>query len=152
VLNTEDPRWFIGHHLDGLARVGARVPWDRVLAEGYIIGNPDSAAARRAQAVAPSRRRLATLVQFGAGVLDLPVVYLEYSGRAAPDEAVAAAARALRGIRAGGSRSRLFYGGGIAGYEGARKRLQQVDTIVVGNVLYTPRGLEALEATLAAAA
>lgn len=151
-LNSDDPRWFIGNHLEGLARVGHRVPWERVLAEGYIIANPHSAAARRAQAVEPSPARLAALVRFGAGILDLPVVYLEYSGRPAPDDMVAVAARSLRRIRAAGGRSRLFYGGGISDYDGARRRLQQVDAIVIGNALYDPRGLAVLEETLAARA
>jgi len=149
-LNTGDLQWLSGRHLEGLARVGARVPWERVLAVGYIIANPHSAAARRAQAAEPSEEELAALVRYGAGILDLPVVYLEYSGSQAPDAMVEVAGRCLRRIRAAGGRSRLFYGGGIAGYESARRRLQQVDTIVVGNALYSPRGLAVLEETLAA--
>ena len=153
VLNAGDPRWLISAHLEGLARLGALVPWDRVVAEAYIIGNPASAVARLVGARIPaSARDVAALVQFGAGILQVPIVYLEYSGSLAGADVITAAARAFRATQRAGPRSRLFYGGGIDGYEAARRALRQVDTIVVGNALYGPRGLAVLEETLAARA
>ena len=154
VLNGRGRDWLIDQHLEGLRRVGAFVPWSRVLAEGYIIGNPDAAVARRVGVErAPGTADLEAYVRYGAGILRLPIVYLEYSGALADPASVAVAARALHRIRtAAGTATRLFYGGGIRTFSAARELLKQVDTIVVGNALYQPGALAVLEQTLAAVA
>lgn len=153
VLNAGHLDWIIGHHLRGLERMGALVPWDRVLVEGYIVGNPASAVAHRVGIRAEvDKKQLRALVQYGAGLLQLPIVYLEFSGRQADTGWVKEASAAVSHIRStSGAGTRLFYGGGIADFHTAWRMLQQVDTIVVGNSLYQQQPFSILEATLAAA-
>lgn len=157
VLNAGDSRWLIGQHLSGLRLLGNLVPWERVLAEGYVVGNPASAVARRVSARIPAGPgELTALIRYGAGILRLPIVYLEFSGVMASSDLIASAAAAFAAIRkqTGNLRSggpRLFYGGGLRTFDDTQRMLRMVDTIVVGNALYGPRGLAALEATLAAA-
>lgn len=154
VLNAGHPDWLIHRHLRGLRRLGALVPWHQVLVEGYVIGNPGSAVARLTQACPPAGSgELRALVEYGAGLLRLPIIYLEYSGQlAGPGPVGRVYSTLLRLRKQGATTSRLFYGGGISDFQSALAMSRQVDTIVVGNALYQPRALEILEATLQAVA
>lgn len=155
-LNSPDPYWLMGAHIEALRRFGGRVPWERVFAEGYIMMNPDSAAARRVGVrEAPAEADVRAYVRLAAGLWRLPIIYLEYSGRLGDPRQVAQVRNVLRRIPAGTGETawpRFFYGGGIADAAAAGRMAAVAHTIVVGNAIYQPDGLERLHATVRAVA
>lgn len=153
VLNAPAADWLGARHARALARVGRLVPWERVLAEGYVVANPDAAVAHRVGVTrAPSPAEAAGFAWLGAGLLRLPILYLECSGRYCGTRLLAAMRRALARLPAAGEPAPLLvYGGGIDGWRRARSTLAYADAIVVGNAVYEPDGLERLAETVRAA-
>lgn len=151
-LNSPHHRWVAGLHLEALARWGARVPWRRTAAMGYIMMNPASAAARQVGvAEAPDLSGVLACVRLAAGLWRLPVVYLEYSGRYGSPGLVARARRAVDHLnRQMGASTRLVYGGGIDDGAKAAAMAAVAHTVVIGNVIYRPDGVERLRATVRA--
>jgi putative glycerol-1-phosphate prenyltransferase len=130
VLNTEQTDWIIGHHVRAVEQYGYLIPWDRLIPEGYIILNPDCTAAKVSKALASTTAsEAAAYAQVADKMLQLPIVYLEYSGTFGDMELVSDVRRKL-------DDSRLFYGGGIIDANTARLAAAVCDTIVVGNVIY----------------
>lgn len=132
VLNSPEARWIIGAHQEALKAVGALVPWEFLVPEGYLVMNPDSAVAR----VTAARTDLDTedisaFVRLGERLLHLPVIYIEYSGIYGNPGILGAAREAV-------TCSRLFYGGGIDGPDKARQMSRLADTVVIGNLVYSP--------------
>jgi putative glycerol-1-phosphate prenyltransferase len=80
-------------------------------------------------------------------LLQLPIVYLEYSGQIGDFELVADVRRTL-------DQARLFYGGGIVDAETAYRAAAVSDTVVVGNAVYDnlERALETVAAVKGSAA
>lgn len=131
VLNAASPEWIIGHHAKAAEQLGYMIPWDMLVPEGYIVLNPDSTVAQLTQSNTDiDSSAAAAYAQIADRMLNLPVVYVEYSGRFGNMELVQQVRRTL-------DKSRLFYGGGIVDRESARKAAAVSDTIVVGNVLYS---------------
>ena len=130
VLNTNNSDWIIGHHLEAIRRFGAIMPWNKLIVEGYIILNPDSAAAKVAQTYQPScADEICALAELADRLLQLPLIYIEYSGMYGDMELV-------RRIRSQLVNARLIYGGGIDGLARAEEARKAADTIVVGNLIY----------------
>lgn len=152
VLNAAHPDWLGARHARALAVLGRLVPWERVLSEGYVVANPDSAVGRRVGVRrAPGPRQAAGYAWLGAGIMRLPLIYLEYSGRFGGTRLLAAMRAALDRLReAAGERPLLVYGGGVDGEERARAVLAHADVLVVGNAVYLEDGLDRLAATVAA--
>ncbi|MNC68249.1 Heptaprenylglyceryl phosphate synthase [compost metagenome] len=73
---------------------------------------------------------MAGYAQIADRLLNLPIVYIEYSGKLGDLELVKEVHRTL-------GHSKLFYGGGITNAESARRAAAVCDTIVVGNVVYS---------------
>lgn len=132
VLNASDPAWICGAHQAAIQALGDLIPWDRVLPEGYIIMNRDSAAARVTGARVPESTEAARAWALTtARVFGLPLVYLEYSGRYGDPALVAA-------VRADLRCARLVYGGGIDGPKRAAAMAAAADVVVVGNLVHSP--------------
>ncbi|UQZ37457.1 heptaprenylglyceryl phosphate synthase [Paenibacillus sp. PK3_47] len=130
VLNTPDPAWMTGHHRKAIERFGSLIPWELLLAEGYIVLNGDSAVARLTAAECSiSADAAGAYAQIADKLMQLPVVYVEYSGRFGDMDT-------LRTVRESVEYSRLFYGGGIIGREEAEQAAALCDTVVVGNIIY----------------
>lgn len=131
VLNSPDARWIVGAHQEALKALGALVPWDFLVPEGYLVLNPDSAVARVTAARTDlDAENVAAFVRLGERLLHLPVIYLEYSGIYGSPKIVSAARKAVSG-------SRLFYGGGVDNPGKARQMSRLADTVVVGNLVYS---------------
>lgn len=131
VLNAVSPEWIIGHHVKAAEQFGYMIPWDMLIPEGYIVLNPDSTVAQITQSnTSIDSSAVAAYAQIADRMLNLPIVYVEYSGKFGDMELVQQVRRTLE-------QSRLFYGGGIVDRESARKAAAVSDTIVVGNVLYS---------------
>ncbi|WNS47067.1 heptaprenylglyceryl phosphate synthase [Paenibacillus sp. MMS20-IR301] len=130
VLNTPDTSWILGQHRRAIERFGSLIPWDLLLAEGYIVLNEDSSVARLTGAdCSLSAEGAAAYAQIADKLMNLPVVYLEYSGSFGDMETV-------REVREMVGHSQLFYGGGVTGASEAVQAAALCDTVVVGNIIY----------------
>lgn len=130
VLNTPDTAWIIGQHRKAIQRYGSLIPWELLLAEGYIVLNGDSSVARLTGADhSLSAEGAAAYAQIADKLMQLPVVYLEYSGMFGDMKTV-------RLVREMVENSQLFYGGGITGEAEAEQAAALCDTVVVGNIIY----------------
>ncbi|WP_051503479.1 heptaprenylglyceryl phosphate synthase, partial [Paenibacillus forsythiae] len=123
VLNASDPAWIVGHHRAAVERYGDFIPWELLLAEGYIVLNGDSAVARVTGAdTGLSAEGAAACAHIADKLMSLPIVYLEYSGRFGE-------VQTMRAVREAVGHARLFYGGGVAGPDEARLAASLADTV-----------------------
>lgn len=130
VLNAKDSKWMIGHHQQAIERYGFLIPWDLLIVEGYIVLNANSTVAQLTGADTELTTEAAVAyAQAAERLLNLPIVYLEYSGTFGDMELVGETHRQL-------DRAHLIYGGGINGPEKAAQAAQVADTVVVGNIVY----------------
>lgn len=130
VLNATDPHWLIGAHVEAIKRFGGYIPWGKLVVEGYLILNPEAKAFQFTRAVLPiDLNEAIAYAEAGGRLLNLPLIYLEYSGRYGDPVWVEAIRKRLPDAH-------LIYGGGITSREEAVEMAQWADTIVVGNILY----------------
>ncbi|WP_337033108.1 heptaprenylglyceryl phosphate synthase [Paenibacillus illinoisensis] len=142
VLNATDSKWMIGHHQQAIERFGYLIPWDLLIAEGYIVLNADSTVARLTGADTELTTGAAVAYAHAAErLLNLPIVYMEYSGTFGDMELVGETHRQL-------DRAHLIYGGGIDNPEKAVQASEVADTVVVGNIVYSDlkKALETVQA------
>lgn len=142
VLNTDQGDWIIGHHQRAVKAFGASLPWDLVLAEGYIILNGHSTVARLTEAnVQLNAEDVAAYAKVADQLFAFPIVYVEYSGTFGDMDIVKRTKSTLK-------QARLFYGGGIDCLDKARQAAEAADTIIVGNIVYDniERALETVQA------
>lgn len=130
VLNTDQGEWITGRHRQALRDAGAMLDWSRLTAEGYVILNEDSTAAKLTGAQAPGTLKdLIAYARLADKLFRLPIIYVEYSGTFGNMEWV----RKTRDVL---EQARLFYGGGIDGPERAAAAASSAHTVVVGNAVY----------------
>ncbi|WP_442950354.1 heptaprenylglyceryl phosphate synthase [Paenibacillus sp. DMB20] len=130
VLNTSDTTWILDRHREGIERYGYMIPWDLVVAEGYIVLNPEATVAKLTKAECSlSEEAVAAYAQIADKLMYLPVVYLEYSGVFGDMETVKRVRRSIEDAQ-------LFYGGGITTAEQAAQAASAADTVIVGNIVY----------------
>lgn len=140
VLNTDVAFWFMGAHRIWVQNF--RIDWEKVVPEAYIVLNPKSAVARVTKAktdILP--REAAAYAECADRFFHFPIVYVEYSGTYG-DPAV------VKAIRERLHSSILYYGGGINSRERALEMSRYANTIVVGNLVYEPGGIEKLKETI----
>jgi len=143
VLNAGDIAWVTGVQKEWV-RIDDDIDWDRTFTEGYIVLNPESAAATLTQSDCDlSPADVAAYAEVGEQMLGQEIVYAEYSGTFGDPEVVAAAADALEDAT-------LFYGGGIHDYESANTMADHADTVVVGDLVHD-EGVDAVAETVAGA-
>lgn len=130
VLNTANTDWIIGHHQRAIRDYSSILQWEHVLAEGYIILNPNSTVAQVTEAQTElDLEDVIAYAQLADRLLHLPIVYLEYSGTFGNMNLVGRVKTSL-------NHARLIYGGGIDSIELAQQALEAADTIVIGNLIY----------------
>lgn len=129
VLNAGHPDWIIGQQARAVEQYGYLIPWDQLIPEGYIVLNPEATVARLTGATVLESFEARAYAQVADRLLQLPIVYLEYSGQLGDLELV-------RDVRRTLEQSRLFYGGGIVDSQTARRAAAVADTVIVGNALY----------------
>ncbi|RTE03990.1 heptaprenylglyceryl phosphate synthase [Paenibacillus whitsoniae] len=129
-LNSRDAKWIVGQHQEALKEYGAMLNWDELVAEGYIILNPEATAAQVTSAQTElDAKDVMAYARMADKLFHMPIVYLEYSGTFGDMALV----RRTRGVL---EQARLFYGGGIDSLEKAQQAAEAADTIVVGNIVY----------------
>lgn len=136
VLNAGEVEWLIGAHQKALASLSFMLEYlnidlDKLLIpEGYIILNPECAAAQKTAANTElTATDIVSYSLLAQHMFKLPIIYLEYSGTLGSLELV-------KQVKKRTMDSRLFYGGGITTLEAAYDFSRHADTIVVGNVVY----------------
>ncbi|WP_375163072.1 heptaprenylglyceryl phosphate synthase [Paenibacillus sp. SC116] len=130
VLNTTNPDWLVGQHQRAIEQYGYMMPWELLIPEGYLILNPDCTAAKVSEANANlSKKEAVAYAQVADKLMQLPLVYIEYSGTFGDMDTVKA-------IRTAISQAFVIYGGGIKTAGQAREAAEAADVVVVGNIIY----------------
>ncbi|MBM7654229.1 heptaprenylglyceryl phosphate synthase [Neobacillus cucumis] len=130
ILNSCDPKWITGLHHQAVKEFGEIIDWDEFFMEGYCILNEDCKAAKLTKADARlTREDVKAYAMMAEKMFQLPIFYLEYSGKYGEPSLVAETKKVLK-------KTTLFYGGGISTFEQAAEMAQHADVIVVGNVIY----------------
>jgi phosphoglycerol geranylgeranyltransferase len=141
VLNTTDVQWIVGKHRMWIEQQKQRIPWERIVPEGYIVLNPSSSVGKVTNADCNlSAEDVAAFTTVADRFFHFPIVYIEYSGIYGDPGIVKAASDAV-------DTSILYYGGGINSAEKAAQMSKYADTIVVGNAVYD-QGAAVLKATV----
>ncbi len=130
VLNAQHPNWILHIHQQALKKYGELINWDQVIVEGYIVLNEESSVARLTESKTDiDLDDILAYSRMGEKMLQLPIIYIEYSGQYGNPEVV----EEVRNIV---EHARVVYGGGIRTVEHASQMLQYADTIVIGNLIY----------------
>ncbi|MDR4945262.1 heptaprenylglyceryl phosphate synthase [Neobacillus cucumis] len=130
ILNSYDPKWITGLHHQAVKEFGEIIDWDEFFMEGYCILNEDCKAAKLTKANTQlTREDVKAYAMMAEKMFQLPIFYLEYSGKYGEPSLVAETKKVLK-------KTTLFYGGGISTFEQAAEMAQHADVIVVGNVIY----------------
>ncbi|MCL6477171.1 MAG: heptaprenylglyceryl phosphate synthase [Peptococcaceae bacterium] len=129
VLNTGDIHWLVGAHLNAVKTYGKLIQWDKVLIEGYLVGNRSSAVGRITRAGELTVEDAVAYTVLAEEIFRIPVLYLEYSGIFGDLEIIRAVSEAKKSIH-------LVYGGGIKTPEQLQAAALLADTAVIGNIIY----------------
>jgi len=141
VMNTTDVQWIVGKHRIWVQQQGPKIAWDKVVAEAYIVLNPDSSVCRLTKSVCIlGPEEVAAFTAVADRYFHFPIVYIEYSGTYGNPAVVKAASDAI-------DHAVLYYGGGINSADRAAEMSRYADTIVVGNAVYD-QGASVLKATV----
>jgi putative glycerol-1-phosphate prenyltransferase len=130
VLNAQNVKWIFEPHLSAIKQFVDAIPWEKLLVEGYLVMNPDSAVGQLVDAKYPiSLGEGVAYAQLVEKLLKFPLFYLEYSGKMGD-------LTFIQTLKAQLKHTHLVYGGGISSLTDALAILPLVDTIVVGNIIY----------------
>lgn len=130
ILNSNDPKWITGLHHQAVKEFGEIMDWEEIVMEGYCILNEECKAAKLTSANANvSIEDIKAYGMMAEKMFNLPIFYLEYSGKYGDVQLVAEVKKALE-------KTVLFYGGGISTFDQAAEMAQHADVIVVGNAIY----------------
>lgn len=130
VVNAGRAEWLLQPHMEAIKQYGRLIPWHELTVEGYVVLNPDSKVGRLTASVQPnSIDDLFVYTTLTDRLLQLPILYLEYSGIYGDPSWIEQVQRRT-------THSHLFYGGGIGNQEQAQVMSERADTIVVGNLIY----------------
>lgn len=130
VLNSTSTQWVKDIHHQAIKEYGDFMNWDELVAEGYVILNPDCKAAKLTSANTDlTMDDMIAYARLAEHYLKLPIFYIEYSGQYGCEKIVEAVANELHNTQ-------LFYGGGITSQQQAHTMAKFADTIVVGNIIY----------------
>lgn len=130
ILNSSDTKWITGLHHQAVKEFGDIMDWEEIVMEGYCILNEDCKAAKLTDAKTNlSNEEIIAYAVMAEKMFQLPIFYVEYSGKYGDVELIADVKRSLE-------KTTLFYGGGISTIEQAEEMAMHADVIVVGNAIY----------------
>ena len=106
------------------------INWEEMHVEGYCIMNPECKAAQLTEANTDlTEEDAASYALMAEKMFNLPIFYLEYSGKYGDPSVVRAVKDTLM-------ETKLFYGGGINSIARAEEMSGLADCIIVGNYVY----------------
>ncbi|WP_342429292.1 heptaprenylglyceryl phosphate synthase [Neobacillus sp. FSL H8-0543] len=130
ILNSSDAKWITGLHHQAVKEFGEIIDWDELILEGYCIINEDCKAAKLTKAKTDvTADDVKAYAMMAEKMFQLPIFYLEYSGKYGDPDLVADVKKVLKNTI-------LFYGGGISTVEQAAEMAKHANVIVVGNAIY----------------
>jgi putative glycerol-1-phosphate prenyltransferase len=130
ILNSSEAKWITGLHHEAVKEYGEIIDWDELILEGYCIINEDCKAAKLTKAKTDvTTEDVKAYAMMAEKMFQLPIFYLEYSGKYGDVELVADVKKVLKNTT-------LFYGGGISTVEQAAEMAKHANVIVVGNAIY----------------
>lgn len=130
ILNSNDAKWITGLHHQAIKEFGKIINWEEVVIEGYCILNEQCKAATLTKANSGlSAEDVKSYAMMAEKMFQLPIFYLEYSGKYGDVSLVAEVKNSL-------GKTLLFYGGGISTFEQAEEMSKHTDVIIIGNSLY----------------
>ncbi|MBT2733814.1 heptaprenylglyceryl phosphate synthase [Bacillus sp. ISL-7] len=130
ILNSSDTKWITGLHHQAVKEFGEIMDWEEIIMEGYCILNEDCKAAKLTNAKTNiTNEEVIAYAVMAEKMFQLPIFYVEYSGKYGDVELVANVKKSLENTI-------LFYGGGITTIEHASEMAKHADVIVVGNAIY----------------
>ena len=130
VLNSRNPDWILGLHKEAIKEYGHMINWEEMHVEGYCIMNPECKAAQLTEANTDlTEEDAASYALMAEKMFNLPIFYLEYSGKYGDPSVVRAVKDTLM-------ETKLFYGGGINSIARAEEMSGLADCIIVGNYVY----------------
>ncbi len=130
VLNSTETRWVKDLHHEAIKEYGDILIWEELVAEGYVVLNPDCKVAQLTNAKTDlTVEDVVAYARMAENLFKLPIFYLEYSGTYGDTEVVSAVGEVL-------NETKLFYGGGITSPEQAKEMAAFADTVIVGNIVY----------------
>lgn len=130
ILNTHKTEWVLAAHQRAIKELGDLIAWEKILVEGYIVLNQDSAVAELTESETDlTTEDVVAYALLADLLLRLPIIYIEYSGTYGDVDL-------MRELKCLVRDSQIFYGGGIEDLATARKMARYAHTIVVGNVIY----------------
>ncbi|WP_167629561.1 heptaprenylglyceryl phosphate synthase [Listeria valentina] len=130
VLNSPDSNFIVGQFSEALKRFSPHVPFKQIQPVGYMVLNGEAKVAQLTKAnAALSKEDVAAYAELAERFLQLPVFYLEYSGKLGD-------ASLVRYVKEKLQETELWYGGGIRSVRDARFMAEFADVIVVGNLIY----------------
>ncbi|NHC40313.1 heptaprenylglyceryl phosphate synthase [Bacillus sp. MM2020_1] len=130
ILNSSDTKWITGLHHEAVKEFGDVMDWEEIVMEGYCILNEVCKAAKLTNANTNlSNDEVIAYAVMAEKMFQLPIFYLEYSGKYGDVDLVANVKKSLE-------KTVLFYGGGISTIEQAKEMAKHADVIVVGNAIY----------------
>jgi putative glycerol-1-phosphate prenyltransferase len=130
ILNSSEAKWITGLHHEAVKEYGEIIDWDELILEGYCIINEDCKAAKLTKAKTDvTTEDVKAYAMMAEKMFQLPIFYIEYSGKYGDVELVADVKKVLKNTT-------LFYGGGISTVEQAAEMAKHANVIVVGNAIY----------------
>lgn len=130
VLNSSDKKWVMDIHHEALKSYQSFIHWDEVFVEGYCILNEEAKAYKKATCTMPTTEDVVAYAIMAEKMFQLPIFYLEYSGKYGDIELV-------KRVKSELDETLLVYGGGIETLEQAKEMATYADIIVVGNSIYS---------------
>ena len=135
ILNSQERWWIGGAHMEWINSLQKifgsydKIPWHKIVIEGYIVLNPTAAVTKLTKSITNfTTDQIVSHAVYADRIMNIPIVYIEYSGRFGDPNIVRAVKENLK-------HSHLFYGGGIDSKDRAAL-MGKYATIVVGNIIY----------------
>lgn len=130
VMNSTEKKWMMDIQHQAIKQYKEMMNWDEIIVEGYCILNEDSKAFVKTNCEMPDEDDVTAYAYMAERIFQLPVFYVEYSGKYGDPELVKKIKNEL-------NHTLLFYGGGIENDLQAKEMKEHADVIVVGNSIYT---------------
>ncbi|MHA6252583.1 heptaprenylglyceryl phosphate synthase [Oceanobacillus sp. CAU 1775] len=130
VLNSKEKKWMMDVQHQAIKEYIDMMEYSEIYFEGYCILNEEAKAFSHTNSFMPDKDDVKAYAYMAERIFNLPIFYLEYSGKYGDPELVEEVSEML-------DETLLFYGGGIESPEQAKEMKQYADVVIVGNSIYT---------------